>query len=191
MTEGSLDDKLPTIWTDGKAEVGRVREETKRREKIRDEKEDAIAQKGGKVAIHCVFSMISGSGRSKSRLAKAAGAEPFGQMRDKRLHAGVAGDTLQMKKLKAAYWEPFWKMRCQKSARRWGVKHMSKSKYQIHINTLQYATLKQIRILEYITHRTTLRYITLHHTPLYHATPHYISLRCATQTSATATTTQN
>jgi hypothetical protein len=37
--EGSLEVKLPTIWTDGKAEVGRVREETRRREKIREEKE--------------------------------------------------------------------------------------------------------------------------------------------------------
>jgi hypothetical protein len=33
MIEGSLEVKLPTIWTDGKAEVGRVREKTSRREK--------------------------------------------------------------------------------------------------------------------------------------------------------------
>ena len=31
--------------------------------------------------------MICGSGGSKSRLAKAAGAEPSGQMRDEKLHA--------------------------------------------------------------------------------------------------------
>ena len=31
--------------------------------------------------------MICGSGGSKSRLAKAAGAEPAGQMRDEKLHA--------------------------------------------------------------------------------------------------------
>jgi hypothetical protein len=31
--EGSLEVKLPTIWTDGKAEVGRVREEKKSEEK--------------------------------------------------------------------------------------------------------------------------------------------------------------
>ena len=37
--EGSLEFKLPTIWTDAKAEVGRVREEKRRREKIRAEKE--------------------------------------------------------------------------------------------------------------------------------------------------------
>jgi hypothetical protein len=38
MIEGSLEVKLPTIWTDGKAEVGRGREEKRRREKIREEK---------------------------------------------------------------------------------------------------------------------------------------------------------
>jgi hypothetical protein len=36
MIEGSLEVKLP-IWTDGKAEVGRVRDEKTRREKIRAE----------------------------------------------------------------------------------------------------------------------------------------------------------
>jgi len=41
-------------------------------------KEDAGAGKGSKVAKHSVFPMICGSGRSKSRLAKAAGAEPSG-----------------------------------------------------------------------------------------------------------------
>jgi len=39
IIEGSLEVKLPTIWTDGKAEVGRVREEKRRREKIREKKE--------------------------------------------------------------------------------------------------------------------------------------------------------
>jgi len=35
----SLEVKLPTIWTDGKAEVGRVREEKRRRDKTREEKD--------------------------------------------------------------------------------------------------------------------------------------------------------
>ena len=35
VTEGSLEVKLPTIWTDGRAEVGRVREEKVRRKKFR------------------------------------------------------------------------------------------------------------------------------------------------------------
>ena len=70
----SLEVKLPTIWTDGKAEVWRVQEE-KTSEKIRAEKEREERRcrctKSRKVAIHFVFSMIWGSGGSKSRLAKA------------------------------------------------------------------------------------------------------------------------
>ena len=38
VIEGSLDVKLPTIWTDGKAKVRRVREEKSQRRKIREEK---------------------------------------------------------------------------------------------------------------------------------------------------------
>ena len=64
-----------------KAEMGRVREkrrvEERRSEKRKSQKkEDAGARKGRKVAKHCVCRMICGSGGSKSRLAKAAGAEP-------------------------------------------------------------------------------------------------------------------
>ena len=44
---------------------------------------------------NCVFPMIWGSGGSKSRLAKAAGAEPAGQMRDEKLHADVARSTFR------------------------------------------------------------------------------------------------
>jgi len=55
--------------------------ESLRRKKIQ-KKEDPGARKGSKaVAKHCVFHMICGSGGSKSRLAKSAGAEPAGQMR--------------------------------------------------------------------------------------------------------------
>ena len=42
--------------------------------------------------------MICGSGGSKSRLAKAAGAEPSGQMRDEKLHAVVARSTFSSPK---------------------------------------------------------------------------------------------
>ena len=40
-----------------------------------------------KVGKHCVFPMICGSGGSKSRLAKVAGAEPSGQMKDEKTGA--------------------------------------------------------------------------------------------------------
>ena len=79
--------------------MGRVREEKekRRRKNIKkrksQKKEDPGARKGRKVAKHCVFPMICGSGGSKSRLAKAAGAKPCGQMRDEKLHAVVARST--------------------------------------------------------------------------------------------------
>ena len=54
-----------------------------RREKVRDgesqKREDAGARKGREVAKHCVFPVFCGSGGSKGRLAKAAGAEVAGQ----------------------------------------------------------------------------------------------------------------
>ena len=53
IIEGSLEVKLPTIWTDGRAEVGRVREERSRREKIREERG---VRKGSNRTKHCVFS---------------------------------------------------------------------------------------------------------------------------------------
>ena len=75
--------------------MGRVSEKS-RSEKIRDgksqKKEDAGARKDGKSRF-TVFPMIWGSGGSKSNLAKAAGAEPAGQMRDEKLHAAVARST--------------------------------------------------------------------------------------------------
>ena len=66
-------------------------------EKIRDgesqRREDAGARKGREVAKHCVFAVFCGSGGSKGRLAKAAGAEVAGQMGHEKLHAVVARST--------------------------------------------------------------------------------------------------
>ena len=152
--EGSLEVKLPTIWTDER----RRWEESERREE--QKREDAGARKGRKVAKHCVFPMICVSGGSKSRLAKAAGAEPAGQMRDEKLHAVEREAHFQVKMYKTPHAgtnfgscdvekvrvvaarstcrsqyvqntpdsDHFWKLRCRKSARRCGAKHISKSK---------------------------------------------------------------
>ena len=63
-------------------------EEERRSEKRKSQKkEDPGAQRGRKVAIHGVLPMIWGSRGLKSRLPKAAGAEPSGQTRDEKLHA--------------------------------------------------------------------------------------------------------
>ena len=107
--------------------------------------------------------MICGSGGSKSRLAKAAGAEPAGHRSDEKLHAVVAQSTFpsqnvqttmlgpllevamskkctplwrkahfQVKMLNTPGSDHFWKLRCRKSARRCGAKHISKSKCTKH-----------------------------------------------------------
>ena len=77
--------------------------------------------------------MICGSGGSKSRLAKAAGAEPAGQMRDEKLHAIVARSTCPSQNVQnTAGSDHFWQLRCRKSARRCGAKHISKSKCTKH-----------------------------------------------------------
>ena len=77
--------------------------------------------------------MICGSGGSKSRLAKAAGAEPAGQMRDEKVHAVVARSTFPSQNVQdTPMSDHFWKLRCRKSARRCGAKHISKSKCTKH-----------------------------------------------------------
>ena len=99
--------------------MGRVSGEKSGSEKIRDgesqKKEDARARKGRKVAIHCVFPMIWGSGGSKSNLAKAAGAEPAGQKRDEKLNAVVARSTFPCQNVQNTPGpDHFWKLRCRK-----------------------------------------------------------------------------
>ena len=100
--------------------MGRVREkrrvEERRSEKRkRQRKEDAGARKGRKVARHFVFPMICGSGGSKSRLAKAAGAEPSGQMRVEKLHAVAARSTFRSQNVQnTTCSEHFWKLDVEK-----------------------------------------------------------------------------
>ena len=113
------------------------------------------------VAIHCVFPMICGSGGSKSRLAKAAGAEPCGQISctplrphflvkmhkthqrrttfrscdAEKVDGVVARSTFGSEKTKnTARSELFWKLRCRKSACRCGAQHISKSTCTKHLS---------------------------------------------------------
>ena len=150
-----------------------------------------MREKVGKSRNTVFFPLICGSGGSKSRLTKAAGAEPAGQMRDEKLHAvgakhiskskctkhTIVGPLLEgeMSKKCTPLWreahfevkmhkthhsritfgssdvekvhtvvarstfrsqnvkstrgsDHFWKFRCRKIARRYGAKHISKSK---------------------------------------------------------------
>ena len=121
-------------------------------EKIREgesqKREDAGARKGRKVAKNFVFPVFCGSGGSKGRLAKAAGAESSGQMTNEKLHAVLARSTfgskksqhptcseqfckVRCKKMRNTFGsekrqnmsgsDHFWKLRCRKRSRRWGA----------------------------------------------------------------------
>ena len=123
LVEGSLEVKPPDNMDRWKAEMGSVREE-KRREEEKERVRRKKIQVREKVG-NSVFPMIRGSGGSKSRLAKAAGAELAGRMRDEKLHAVVARSTFRSKHVQNTPGsELFWKLRCRKSARRCGAKHI-------------------------------------------------------------------
>ena len=147
--------------------------------------------------------MISGFGGSKSRLAKAAGAEPAGQTRDEKLHAVVARSTCRSENVQSTpFWEHFWQLRCRKSARRCRAKHISKSKCTKHTSfgpLLEVEMSKKCTPLWREAHfevkmykapgvRTTfggsdvvsLHYTTLHYTTLHYTTGHYTTLHYTT-----------
>ena len=87
--------KLPTMWTDrwksttARQKLGRGESQRGGEKRWRKSEE----RKGRQVAKHCVFPSFCGSGGSRSRLAKAAGAELAGQMKDEKPHAVVARST--------------------------------------------------------------------------------------------------
>ena len=74
--------------------------------------------------------MICGSGGSKSRLAKAAGAEAAGQMRDEKLHAVVAQSRFPSQNVQSTpASDHFWKLRCTPL---WREAHFQVKMYKTH-----------------------------------------------------------
>ena len=102
--------------------------------------EDAGERKGSKVAktlcfFPCFFQWSVAPEGRKSRLAKAAGAEPSGQMRNEKVHAVAApstfpSQTVQKHTMLGA--STFGSWHVEKSACCCGAKHMSKSKCVTH-----------------------------------------------------------
>ena len=117
---------------DGKSQR---REEKRRRKNIKKRKSPSlrrkkiqVREKVGKSRNTVFFPWFGAPEGQKSRLGKAAGAEP-GKMRDAKLHAVVARSTFPSQSAQnTSASEHFWKLRCRKSARRCGAKHISKSK---------------------------------------------------------------
>ena len=97
--------------------------------------EDTHARNVREVAKCCVFSMIRGSGQSKSRPVKAAGAEVSVSERKPKLHAAVAKRTFVRQNVQnTSCSEHFLKFRCPKIARRCGETHICKSKCTKHLS---------------------------------------------------------
>ena len=107
-----------------KSRAGQRHREEKDQKRKSKRTEDTDARKGRKVAKHCVFPMICGSGGSKSRLAKAAGAEPAGHRSDEKLHAVVARSTFPSELLEVAM--------SKKCTRLWCEAHFQVKMYKTH-----------------------------------------------------------
>ena len=128
------------------------------------------------------------------------------------MHAVVARSTFWSQNVQSTRGsDHFWKLRCRKSARRCGAKHISKSKVlktgglgpllevemskkctplwrEAHFEVKMYKTL-HVRAtfggsdVASPLRFTTLHYVTLHHTPLYYTTLHYTTLHNTTTTT--------
>ena len=79
--------------------------------------------------IHYVFPMMCGSGGSKSRLANAGGCGANWPDERRKIAPVVVRSIFPSQKVRnMPFSEHFWKLRCRKSARRCGAKHISKPK---------------------------------------------------------------
>jgi hypothetical protein len=100
LIEGSLEVKLPTIWTwkskGGKSQRrGEKKREDQRRERVRGKKMQ-VGEKVQKSRFTVFFQLFAPpEGRKVGSLAKAAGAATFGQMRDEKLQAVAARSTFR------------------------------------------------------------------------------------------------
>ena len=135
-----------------------------------------MREKVGKSRNTVFLPMICGSGGSKSRLAKAAGAEPAGQMRDEKLHAVVARSTFPSQNAQNTPGpDHFWKLRCRKSARRCGAKHISKSKCTKHQGFGPLLEVADVEKVHAVVARSTFPSQNVQNTPF---SEHFWKLRC-------------
>ena len=136
----------------------------------------------------------------------------FGSWDVEKVHAVVARSTFRSQNVQnTTCSRHFWKLRCRKSARRCGAKHISKwkcTKHYMFAPLLEVQMSKKCTLLWREAHFevkmyktlgvrttfggsdvasplrfTTLHYVTLHHTPLYYTTLHYTTLHNTTTTT--------
>ena len=133
IIEGSLEAKLPTVWTHVKhrwEESEQSRGEERRSERRKSEKkEDAGAREKVEKSRFTAFLQwcVAPEGRKVGSL-KGRARSP-GQMRYEKLHAVVARSPFPSQNAEnTPCLDHFWTLRWRKSARRCGSKHISKLK---------------------------------------------------------------
>ena len=182
IIEGSLEVKLPTIWTDEKQN----REEAESRERLEERrvrrKKMQMREKLGK-SRNTVFSQwfVAPEGRKVGSLKRRVRSQlARGEMKNctplwreahfqvkmykthqlqttfwswdvEKVHAVGARSTLRSENVQnTPFSDHFWQLRCRKSARRCGTKHISKSKCTKHLSVgplLEVAMSKKCRPL--------------------------------------------
>ena len=167
-----------------KAELGRGREKRKiRRGKIREEKESEerrcrCAKRWeslkNTVFFH-VFPMICGSGGSKSRLAKAAGAEPSGQTRDEKLHAVAARSTFPSQNVQNTMLGPLLEVAMSKKCTPlWREAHFEVKVYKAHHSRTTFGSW-DVEKVHAVVARSTFRSQNAQNTPF---SDHFWKVQC-------------
>ena len=113
---------------------------------------------------------------SKSKMYKTLGVRTtFGGWDVEKVHAVVARSAFRSQNVQNNRGpDHFWRLRCRKSARPCGAKHISKWKCS---KRKGFGSLLEVQMsLRF----TTLHYITLHYTPLHYRTLHYTTLQYTT-----------
>ena len=160
--------------------------------------------------------MIWGSGGSKSRLTKAAGAEPAGQMRDEKVHAIVAKDIWKSKCTKHTMIGPLLEVEVSKKCTPlWREAHFEVKMYKTHHagttfggsdvekvhavvarSTFRSQNVKNTRGSRVQTTfggsdlASPLRFTTLHYVTLHHTPLYYTTLHNTTLHNTTITITK-
>ena len=127
IIEGSLEVKLPTIWTDGRAEMERVREEKKREDQRRERarrKKMQVCEKVEKSRFTAVFQWFVAP---QGRKVGCGGSGAIWPERWK-IARGCGGKHIcKSKCTKHIMFGALLEFWCRKSARCCGAKHISKS----------------------------------------------------------------
>ena len=180
IIEGSLEVKLPTIWTDEKKSRAEAeRREKSRRERVRRKKMQ-MREKVGKSRNTVFFQwFVAQEGRKVGSLKRRVRRQlarwemksctplwreahlqvkryktpqlrtTFGSCNAEKVQAVVARSTFRSEKVQNTRGsDHFWKLRCWKSARRCGAKHISKSKCTKH---LSFGPLLEVEMLKKCT----------------------------------------